>query len=613
MRYFQKLVFLALTMFMVLNSFAQLKEEEKVLPKVQELKQEGHFEEAIYLLRPLYEKSPFDQNLYHELLELYRNAKNYKEAHELIDYMQKIRREDKVVWVDKALLYFEENKKKEGQIWMDSIMNNLPNNKIALEQIANKFQKNEKYLEAIEVYEKGRVLRRVDWLFASELMHASLELGDLERATSYALDMIWVPRNQIEDVQEAMVRILDMDEKKGERILKREIRKRIKEEPTNYRWNELWNWFLLTQGSHENAVKAMIDLDKSLEEEGQRLLPMAHHFIRSKEFGWAYKLLDEIEKKGKNTAVYNLAKIAYLNALLDEYAYLYPQKEKDSVIIKNRFQEFLKDNPEYKEQDLYRRYIRFEVDYLKNIKWALKEVESFVEKLKFSNNKELYLQAKLDWADYLIYDGQVWEATLILGQIDKEDPQGSYGEWSRFKNAELAFYRGDFTWALEVLNILKASTTNYIANDAIDLSVLISENNDTKIKRDALKALAAIKLKNKRFLQKEVLAEIQELRNTGQHKTLEDYYLWEEYLAHKQMGAWGNAKKALKLLLEHQKESVLADEATFYLAELYEQQSNDPEKALFYYEELLLNYPSSTFVIHSRNAIARLQRLHKNL
>lgn len=613
MKYFSKIVLLFLTMLFVFVSFAQLKEEEKVLPEVQRLKQEGQWEEAIYLLKPLYDKNPFDQNLYQELLELYRQTKSYKEAHELIDYMQKIRREDRGMWVDKALLYFDENKKKEGQVWIDSIMDNLPNNKIAIEQIANKFEKNEKYAEAIEVYEKGRVLRRVNWMFASELMHASLQLGDVEKATSFALDMIWVPRNQIEDVQEAMVRILDFDEKKGERILKRQIRKKIKEEPTNYQWNELWNWFLLTQGSHEDAVIAMIDLDKSLEEEGQRLLPMARHFIRSYEFEWAYKLLGEIEKKGKKSSVYELGKITYLNALLEEYAYLYPQKEKDSLIIKNSFKEFLEDNPAYKEHDLYRRYIRFEVDYLQNVKWALKEIEKFVEKHKFANSTELYLQGKLDWADYLIYDGQVWEATLILGQIDKEDPQGSYGEWSRFKSAELAFYRGDFTWAVEVLNILKASTTNYIANDAIDLSVLISENNDSHSKREALKKLATIRLKNKRFLQREVLEDIEALKNSQAYQLLEDYYYWEEYLAYKQMGAWQEAKNVLKLLLENQKESVLADEATFYLAEIYEQHIGNPEKALYYYEELLLNYPSSTFVIHSRKAIAQLQRLHKNL
>ena len=64
------------------------------------------------------------------------------------------------------------------------------------------------------------------------------------------------------------------------------------------------------------------------------------------------------------------------------------------------------------------------------------------------------------------------------------------GEEARFRNAKLAYYRGDFEWAQGQLTVLKASTAELIANDALYLSILITENitedsNFTPLKRFA--------------------------------------------------------------------------------------------------------------------------------
>src|SRR5690606_27702483 len=61
-------------------------------------------------------------------------------------------------------------------------------------------------------------------------------------------------------------------------------------------------------------------------------------------------------------------------------------------------------------------------------------------------------------------------------QVDKMYKQDMLGEEARFRNAKLAYYRGDFQWAQTQLTVLKSSTTELIANDALYLSVLITEN-----------------------------------------------------------------------------------------------------------------------------------------
>src|SRR5690606_21283346 len=90
--------------------------------------------------------------------------------------------------------------------------------------------------------------------------------------------------------------------------------------------------------------------------------------------------------------------------------------------------------------------------------------------------KDFVGEAKLQLGDYYILDGKIWDASLIYSQVDKDFREDHLGEEARFRNAKLAYYRGDFKWAQTQLSVLKASTSELIANDALYLSVLITEN-----------------------------------------------------------------------------------------------------------------------------------------
>src|SRR5262249_39209495 len=82
----------------------------------------------------------------------------------------------------------------------------------------------------------------------------------------------------------------------------------------------------------------------------------------------------------------------------------------------------------------------------------------------------------LQMGDYYLIAGKMWDASLTYSQVDKEFKQDFMGEDARFRNAKLAYYRGDFDWAQRQLTILKSATSELIANDALYLSVLITEN-----------------------------------------------------------------------------------------------------------------------------------------
>lgn len=83
---------------------------------------------------------------------------------------------------------------------------------------------------------------------------------------------------------------------------------------------------------------------------------------------------------------------------------------------------------------------------------------------------------KLDLGDYYLMIGEIWDFRLFYSQVDKDFKDDILGEEARYKNAKLSYFNGDFEWAQAQLNVLKASTSELIANDALKLSVFITDN-----------------------------------------------------------------------------------------------------------------------------------------
>src|SRR6185503_3809281 len=91
-------------------------------------------------------------------------------------------------------------------------------------------------------------------------------------------------------------------------------------------------------------------------------------------------------------------------------------------------------------------------------------------------NPQLKNQTKLSLGDFYLISGDVWESTLLYSQVDKDEKDSPLGEEARFRNAKLAYYKGDFEWTQTQLEALKSSTSELISNDAINLSVFIIDN-----------------------------------------------------------------------------------------------------------------------------------------
>lgn len=561
------------------------------------------FSKAIPILKALYYKAPFDQDLYRNYLSALMQNNNFEDAASLVTYMMKIRRDDPAMLVDLGLVYEAEKKKKEAKEQYENAINQLNGDEFKTKALAEAFERADKNEYAAQVYEKIRALTHNPYIYATQLSLLYSKMGKTKEAIQATLDLVMTQQNIMDDVKESLAKISDRDEKSF-LLIKKELNSRIKEQPNNPLWHELVSWLFIQKNDYAGAFKELTTLDKSLNENGQRLLPFAQVIAKDGEYETALKSYDYVIKLGKDKPYYQLAEQGKLELSLLQFENDWPSSKKNFPTLLSSFSTFFQAYPNAKSTDLYRNYAMLEARYNQQPALAIQMLDSTITDIRAS--KEFVGRCKLDMGDYYILENKIWDATLIYAQVDKEFTQDFLGEDARFRNAKLAFYRGDFNWAQGQLSVLKASTTKLIANDALDLSILITENIPADSNMVPLLRFAAADLLLFQHRTKESDMLLDSIATAFPETALQDDIALLRAKIALEEGRTQDAIQFLTTILTKYGTDVLADDAAFQLAKIYEDKLKDKEKAKYYYEKIILDYPGSTFIQEARKKYDKL-------
>ena len=97
-------------------------------------------------------------------------------------------------------------------------------------------------------------------------------------------------------------------------------------------------------------------------------------------------------------------------------------------------------------------------------------------------------------ADLLVVQEEEWEAILLYSQVEKSFKENPIGHEAKFRRARISYFQGEFDWAQAQLDVLKASTSKLIANNAMDLSLLITDNTGLDTTAKAMQMYARAEL-----------------------------------------------------------------------------------------------------------------------
>jgi tetratricopeptide (TPR) repeat protein len=279
--------------------------------------------------------------------------------------------------------------------------------------------------------------------------------------------------------------------------------------------------------------------------------------------------------------------------------------EKTLVEVGKQY-ESLVETHGYKSQTL-----QLQIAYANFLTFKLDTPQPAIDILK--NCLELPLNArgkafvKLALGDILVFDKKFNQALIYFSQIQKNLKNDVLGQNARFKVAQTSFYKGDFDWALTQLKVLRASTSQLIANDAMQLSLLISDNSLEDSTQTALKKYARADLLAYQNKTKDAISALDDILQNHKGEKIEDEALLKQGELLVSIKDYEAAKFNYQKIVEFYATDILADDAYFALGELYRNELNEPEKAKDHYEKIIYNYQDSYYFPQARQHFRRLR------
>jgi tetratricopeptide (TPR) repeat protein len=150
------------------------------------------------------------------------------------------------------------------------------------------------------------------------------------------------------------------------------------------------------------------------------------------------------------------------------------------------------------------------------------------------------------------------------------------------------------------LDVLKASTSKLIANDAMELSLRITDNLGVDSNAVPLSYFARAELLRVQHRYDEALQVFDSLDTAYPMHSLGDDVLYERFRIAKARKDYAQAATYLEKVIELYPLDILVDNALLDLGKLHEDLIKDPEKAKGYYEKLLFEQTGSIFVPEAR-------------
>mgnify|MGYP006165647029 FL=1 len=222
-------------------------------------------------------------------------------------------------------------------------------------------------------------------------------------------------------------------------------------------------------------------------------------------------------------------------------------------------------------------------------------------------NKFQLAEAKMELADILLYEEKFNQALLYYSQIEEDLKNDVLGHEASLKAAKTSYFKADFDWALTQLKVLKSASTQLIANDALELFLLVNDNTVADSTRTALKKFSKGDFYLYQNKNQEALTQFQQILKDHKGEEIEDETILRIGQTYQELTDYNNALLFYQQIIDNHPESIYRDEALFFSAEIYNKHLNQPEKAKPLYEAVLFNHQDSIHFVEARKNFRQLR------
>jgi tetratricopeptide (TPR) repeat protein len=417
------------------------------------------------------------------------------------------------------------------------------------------------------------------------------------------MNMIDKNENYLNTVQRFTSKYITEDpENKNNILFRKTLLRKSVNNPKDV-WNLLLSWLFALQKDYGKALIQEKALYQRNPTDLSSIFNLGKISFNGKDFEAAKQCFDYVNEKA-------LLKQEKINANLYISKIAVATKNPETeAIFQNLFNQFGKNSSTIELQVAYADFLTFQKDNPKEATVILEEA------LTFSRSKFDKARIKLKLGDVLVFEGKFNKALIYFSQIQTQLKNHELAQQARFKVAQTSYFKGDFTWAKAQLKVLKGSTTQLIANDAVRLFLKITDNEPVDSIPSGLKQLAkaellafqnkdqeAFKVLSSLFLEKEVFT-----NGLAPGEVIYDDVLFFQAKLLIKLEKYDDALLSFSKIVAADNQGIYTDDVYFEMAELYNNKLNNPEKASEYYQKIIFDYASSIYLVEARKKFRELR------
>lgn len=560
---------------------------------------DGDFEKAVVFYEKLTEKNPRRTDYVQGLIACYQQLERYEDAENFLSEQLKMRSPHPSLLIEMGYNYTLQDLPEKANKFYDQAISVIEKNPNFGYALGFQFQKYSLLDRAITAYQTAmQINSALDYNY--QLARIYGEQGDVEHMYKSYLNLISTGKTSKSNILRSIDDFVTNDpESKNNLLLKQILLEKAQKNPELI-WNELLSWLFVQQKQYGSAFRQEKAIYKRSEGgTTQRLENLGEMTLEENETSIAKDIFEYISKETSNeitrlNAELNLIDIALLEA-----------EGKQLDAIQKKYEELVAVHG-YKGSTL-----QLQVAYANFLTFKRNTPELAETLLK--NSLELPLNdrgkayIKLALGDILVYNKKFNEALIYFSQIQKKLKNDVLGQNARFKVAQTSFYKGDFDWALTQLKVLRGSTSQLIANDAMQLSLLISDNSLEDSTQTALKKYARADFLAYQNKTTDALSALEDILQNHKGEKIEDEALLKQAQLFEGQKKYEEASLNYEKIVAFYGNGILADDAYFALGELYRKVFEEPEKAKGYYEKIIYNYQDSYYFPQARKNFRTLR------
>jgi tetratricopeptide (TPR) repeat protein len=555
----------------------------------------GEYEKAVTILEEVYSKN----KLLHldKLLYCYQQLEQHDKALKFINEL-KPKNNNPTLLVEEGYIYQLQKKQSEADKKYQEALNEIDKNANFAYNLGSIFERKVLLDWALKAYENGQKANP-NLNFDYQIAMIQGQLGNLEVMLNKLLDYGLNTPDGTSMVQNQLTRFL-MDDTDGSfaTTIRKNLLLRTQKSQDVY-WNQFLSWFFVQQKEYGKAFIQEKAVYKRNPESFYNIVTLGSMAMEEKQFDDAKLILEFVLE---NTQDLDLQMKAhhYLLSMEMESA---TSKEYPAIDLK--LQELLKKygiSPY--SLDLQILSAHFKTFYLNQSKLG---IELLQNSLKLPLNTREQAKVKMELADIMVYDEKFNQAILYYAQVEDNLKNDVLAHEASLKLAKANFYKKDFDWTLQQVKVLKQSPSLLIANDAVEMFLLIQDNSAEDSLRVALQSYATADLKLYQNKKEEALQLFLTILQKHKGESIEEGTLFKVGKIYEEKGDFTTALTYYQNLLDHHKDGIYKDEALFYSAEIYRKNILDNEKAKALYEKVVLEHPDSLYYTESRKQYRTLR------